>query len=236
MSAALQEAEIIQPVIKSKQPNQYTSGNKAKTTPNNAKKATGNGVNEKGLGKTATTKEVATKSSNAKTGLKVVSKTEKVGQAKNLINGSTKPVNILSKKLNGGTGSDSQSGFESVGYDGDERESFWGLVRLFIQCHESENKEVVDFSTAGGMTGVSIVDTKAVKSGSANTGKKAKDKQSQVSNDDTKGAHPLKASGNVSNAGGGAKSVKGSKKKGAGKPEPTLEENKSEALTKQNIS
>lgn len=81
------------------------------------------------------------------------------------------------------------------------------------------------------MTGVNIVDSKMpIKS----SGKKAKEKQALVDNDDTKAARPSKVSGNASNAGGGvAKSAKGGKKKG-GKPEPTLEENKEEALTKIN--
>jgi len=40
-----------------------------------------------------------------------------------------------------GPGSDQTSGFESNGEDREEREAFWGLVRLFLQCHEGENKD-----------------------------------------------------------------------------------------------
>ena len=37
--------------------------------------------------------------------------------------------------------SDSTSGVESLGDVNEEENAFWGLVRLFIQCHEAENKE-----------------------------------------------------------------------------------------------
>ena len=43
----------------------------------------------------------------------------------------------------GGPGSDSFSGGQDsfAGGDKDERDAFWGLVRLFISCHEGENKD-----------------------------------------------------------------------------------------------
>ena len=44
----------------------------------------------------------------------------------------------------GGSGrgeSDSQSSPDSLGDDKQENEAFWGLVSLFIKCHEGENKE-----------------------------------------------------------------------------------------------
>ena len=78
---------------------------------------------------------------------------------------------------------------------------------------------------------------KGDKSGSIQTGKKGKDKQSQLSNEDKNNQQrPAKASGSVSNAGGGGpKSAKGSRKKpasGVAAKEP-VEENKEDAVAKQ---
>ena len=43
----------------------------------------------------------------------------------------------------GGPGSDSFSGGQDscAGGDKDESDAFWCLVRLFIRCHEGENKD-----------------------------------------------------------------------------------------------
>jgi len=65
-------------VTKSKQPNQYTSGNKSKTAAANSKKAANTGANTQ-TGKTVAVKEVMAKSSSAKTGQQTASKTQKAG-------------------------------------------------------------------------------------------------------------------------------------------------------------
>lgn len=46
-------------------------------------------------------------------------------------------------KRNGGPpdGSDSINELTSPGEDKVERDAFWGLVSLFIKCHEGENKD-----------------------------------------------------------------------------------------------
>ena len=98
---------------------------------------------------------------------------------------------------------------------------------MFTRCHERENKELADFNIASGAK--DVVETKAK---SANTGKKVKDKQSQLSDNETKGSRPAKVSAAVSNAGGGPKSSKTAKKKGSGKTDPIAEDNKEEELSK----
>ena len=106
----------------------------------------------KGATKTANNNKGAnqyTVASNAAKGSKTVS--SKPGQ-QNVSKDSKNPVinNAIDNrsqsnlKKNGGgagPGSDSFSGQESFGGDKDEREAFWCLVRLFINCHEGENKD-----------------------------------------------------------------------------------------------
>ena len=46
-------------------------------------------------------------------------------------------------------GSDTHSAHESLEDEKIEREAFWGLVRLFIECHEGENKDYKEMSGVG---------------------------------------------------------------------------------------
>lgn len=130
-------------------------------------------------------------------------------------------MNINNLKKNGaGPSSDSLSGPESIGDDKDEREAFWGLVHMFIKCHEGENKDYKEGVKHLGATGAASSDlhSKASKANSkqnaAGGSKKVKGSKhpSQLSNDDTKGGrNGVKVSASVSNA--PSKSTKGGKRK-----------------------
>jgi hypothetical protein len=82
------------------------------------------------------------------------------------------------QKRNGGGGgpphgSDSPSGDESLDSKV-TRDAFWGLVRLFIQCHEHENKALAKGSELSEKAGAAPEKTSKGKSNSKVTGKKVK--------------------------------------------------------------
>lgn len=130
-------------------------------------------------------------------------------ETKNILPSRNGRVATQKSGLTGGA-SDSQSGVESFGEDFVERDAFWGLVRLFIMCHEGENK---DFTEKGGDFASANQEAKAGKSGAKQSGKHPKcSKHSQVSNEDQR-VRSAQPQSNQSNKGGAQKSSKGSTKK-----------------------
>ena len=120
------------------------------------------------------------------------------------------------KKNGAGQGSDSLSVPESHGDEKDESDAFWGLVHLFIKCHEGENKDYKELGASGDLNSKT---SKANSKQNATGGSKQikgsiKHAASIVSNDEMikGGRNGAKGSAAVSNTG---RSTKEGKKKAA---------------------